>query len=109
MLSEQEFQTASDAALQDLYKALSAAADHHPLEPDFNEGALTIEFEEPPGKFVVSPNRAVSQIWISALVKSFKLNWDPARSSFVLPETGQSLRELMADLAGRQLGELVIL
>ena len=48
-----------------------------------NAGALAIEFETPPAKFVVSPNSPVSQIWVSAQSKSFKLDWDAARGAYL--------------------------
>ena len=104
MLDDQEFQLKSDEALAKLYKALAEASDEHGFDTDFG-GALTVEFEDPPAKFVVSPNAPVKQIWVSAHMKSYKLDWDPARSEFVLPETGQSLER--AGRGGRfpQLGE----
>jgi iron donor protein CyaY len=108
-MDEQEFKTRAEQALDDLYRKLSAAADDYEFEIDFNAGALAIEFEKPPGKFVVSPNSPVSQIWVSAHSKSFKLDWDPARSAFVLAGTKQSLAELMGDAVGQQLGEKVVL
>jgi CyaY protein len=86
---------------------LSAAAEEYDFEADFNAGALAIEFEDPPAKFVVSPNSPVSQIWVSAHSKSFKLDWDPARAVFVLPATGKSLAELIGDAVGQHLGEKV--
>jgi len=102
MMDDQEFQKRSGEALEDLYKRLSAAAEEHDFEADFNSGALAIEFEDPPAKFVVSPNSPVRQIWVSAHSKSFKLDWEPARDAFVLG--GQSLVELIADAVGKQLG-----
>ena len=57
----------------------------------------------------MSPNAPVSQIWVSAHSKSFKLDWDPARGAFVLGGTGQSLAELMGDALGKQVGETVAL
>jgi iron donor protein CyaY len=105
MMDDQEFQKRSGEALEDLYKRLSAAAEEHDFEADFNSGALAIEFEEPPAKFVVSPNSPVRQIWVSAHSKSFKLDWDAARGVFVLG--GQSLVELIADAIGKQLGSEV--
>ena len=102
-MDDQEFQKRSGEALEDLYKRLSAAAETHDFEADFNSGALAIEFEEPPGKFVVSPNSPVKQIWVSAHSKSFKLDWDAGRGVFALG--GQSLVELIADAIGKQLGE----
>jgi len=101
MMDEREFQKRSGEALEDLYKRLSAAAEEHDFEADFNSGALAIEFEEPPAKFVVSPNSPVRQIWVSAHSKSFKLDWDASRGVFALG--GQSLVELIADAVGKQL------
>jgi iron donor protein CyaY len=105
----QEFKRRADHALEDLYRKLGPAADQHGLEADFNAGALTIEFDEPPGKFVVSPNAPVSQIWVSAHSRSFKLAWNPERQEFVLPETGESLNALIAGAISSQLGETVSL
>jgi iron donor protein CyaY len=108
-MDEQEFQTRADSSLQSLYKKLSAASDRYDFEPDFNSGALAIEFEEPKAKFVVSPNTPVRQIWVSAHSKSFKLDWDAARQAFVLPETSQTLQDLIAAAIGQHLGEPVSL
>ncbi len=72
-----------------------------------NHGALSIEFEDPPGKFVVSPNAPVRQIWVSAQSKSFKLAWDPDREAFVLPATGESLDDLIAARVSDHLGREV--
>jgi CyaY protein len=57
---------------------------------------------------VVSPNAPVRQIWISARVKSFKLDWDEAQSAFVLTADGRTLLRLMADLIGEMRGHPVI-
>ena len=108
-MDEQEFQLRADEALEELDQALGDATDRYDFEPDFQAGALSVEFEEPPGKFVFSPNAPVRQIWISAHSTSFKLDWDAVRSGFVLTETGQGLRELTAELIGRQIGEDVTL
>ena len=108
-MDEQEFKTRADQALTDLYHRLSATAEEHDFEVDFNSGALAIEFERPPAKFVVSPNSPVSQIWVSAHSKSFKLDWDPSRGAFVLAGAGQTLAELLSDAVGKQLGEEVTL
>ena len=59
MLDEHQFQTLCDQAVTDLSNALNAAAENFPFEADMNNGALTIEMEEPPAKFVVSPNSPV--------------------------------------------------
>ena len=96
-------------ATTDLFRRLSAASDQHDFEPDFNSGVLAIEFEDPPAKFVVSPNSPVRQIWVSAHSKSFKLDWDSAKNAFVLASSGQTLAELVAEAIGQQLGEAVTL
>jgi CyaY protein len=111
-LNDQEFRDRADGALKELEKALLRAGDRYGFETDSHQGALTVEFEGDtgkalPGKFVVSPNSPVRQIWVSARVKSFKLDWDPDAGEFVLPGDGRSLKKLLADLAGEQLGEPV--
>lgn len=108
-MDEQEFRDRADEALDDLYRRLSKAAEQHDFEADFNSGALAIEFESPPAKFVVSPNAPVRQIWVSAHMKSFKLDWDPERGAFVVPGCGQTLVALMADAIGQQLDQEVSL
>jgi CyaY protein len=108
-MDEQEFKRCSDEALQSLYKRLAAASDDGEFEVDFNAGALAIEFEDPPAKFVISPNSPVSQIWVSAHSKSYKLAWDGVEGTFVLENTGQTLTELIQDAIAKQLGEEVSL
>ena len=108
-MDDQDFAKRAEQALDDLYRRLSASAEAHDFEVDFNAGALAIEFDEPPGKFVVSPNSPVRQIWVSAHSKSFKLDWDPSRNAFVMPGTGRTLSELIAEAVGKQIGEQVAL
>lgn len=109
MLDEQTFQRRADEAMAGLHLALAKASDQHGFDADFRDGALVIEFEDPPAKFVVSPNSPVRQIWVSAHSRSFKLDWDEAAGAFVFPATGQSLNELIAGAISRQLGEEVTL
>ncbi len=106
-MDEQEFKTKADAALESLYKKLTGASDRYDFEPDFNAGALGIEFEEPKAKFVVSPNTPVRQIWVSAHSRSFKLDWDASKQAFVLPQTNETLDELIGSAIGQHLGETV--
>ena len=108
-MDEQEFTRRAEQALDDLNHRLSASAEEHDFEVDFNAGALAIEFEDPPAKFVVSPNSPVRQIWVSAHSRSFKLDWIPERNAFVMAGTGQTLSELIADAVGKQIGEEVAL
>ncbi len=106
-MDDQEFTRLAEDSLSKLYRKLAAASDQYEFEADFNAGALAIEFDEPPGKFVISPNSPVRQIWVSAHAKSYKLDWDAARQTFVLPEQGETLEELIAGAIGKQLGEEV--
>ena len=64
-------------------------------ERPFVTDNFNVIFEEPAGKFVITPNTPVRQIWISALSTSFKLDWDPATGAFVLPRSGEKLIPLI--------------
>jgi CyaY protein len=102
-ITESEFRKHSDAALDWLNRALDVVAENYEAEVMFQNGVLTIEVDEPnPGKIVISPNAPVRQIWISALSRSFKLDW--TGTEFTLPATGESLNTLIGRLAGEQLG-----
>jgi iron donor protein CyaY len=101
-LSETDFRTHSDAALNRLNRNLGVVAEEHDAEVLYQNGVLTIETEEPtPGKIVVSPNAPVRQIWISALSRSFKLDW--SGEAFVF-STGETLDTLLGRLIGEQMG-----
>jgi CyaY protein len=108
-MDEREFKKRADDSLTSLYKRLTAASDEADFEADFNSGALAVEFPDPPAKFVISPNTPVRQIWVSAHSKSYKLDWDPVASAFVLKQSGQTLTELIQDAISKQLGEEVAL
>jgi len=104
-MDEQDFRRRSDAALEALKRSLYAAEGGADFEVEENAGALHISFEEPPAKFVISPNAPVRQIWISALSTSFKLDWSDAHGDFVLSKTGEALKPLVARLITDQIGE----
>lgn len=108
-MTEQEFKTRAEEALSILYNRLAQATDRYQFEPDFNAGALSIEFDEPKGKFVISPNAPVRQVWVSAHSRSFKLDWSDERKAFVLTETGQTLFEFIAGAISQHLNEAVTL
>ena len=109
MMDEQDFKKRADEALTALHRALVGAADDFGFDVDFNSGALGIEFEDPPAKFVVSPNTPVRQIWVSALAKSYKLDWDVVENSFVHVDSGETLKELLERAISKQLKEEVSL
>ena len=108
-MDDQEFKNRAEQSLQALYRRLTAASDEADFEADFNSGALAVEFEDPPGKFVISPNAPVHQIWVSAHSKSYKLDWDGTAQDFVLQPSGQTLTELIQDAITKQLGAEVSL
>jgi iron donor protein CyaY len=98
MMDEQEFRKATSTALDALLQHLIAREedDEAGFEVEGGQGGLiNVLFEEPPGKFVITPNAPIQQIWISALSTSFKLDWDAAANSFVLPKTGEQLIPLL--------------
>ncbi|HZU45419.1 MAG TPA: iron donor protein CyaY [Terriglobales bacterium] len=105
MIDEQEFRRRADAALDSLKKSLIHAEDSADFEVEDQAGALHISFEDPPARFVISPNAPVRQIWISALATSFKLDWSPSANDFVLEKTGEGLKPLVSRLINQQLGE----
>ena len=108
-MTELEFRTLADHALEDLHRTLSDASADLLCDADFNAGALVIEFEETSTKFVVSPNAPVKQIWVSANLKSYKLDWDPARNVFAIPNGGLTLTNLIAQAIGEHTGKKVSL
>lgn len=95
-LSEQEFRLQADHALEALQRALLPIADSEDIEVELQNGVLQVVFEEPPAKFVVSPNAPVRQIWVSAMSRSFKLTWSSASAQFELG--GETLDTLLSRL-----------
>jgi len=106
MMDEIEFRKAAQTALDALLQHLIAREeeDDAGFEVEGGQGGLlNVLFDEPPGKFVITPNAPVRQIWISALSTSFKLEWDSAAGAFVLPRTGEQLDPLVDRLISEHL------
>lgn len=108
MLTDQEFQQKSDETLAALYSTLGTASEDYDFDVEMNNGALSIEFEDPPERFVVSPNSPVQQIWVSAHVQSFKFDWRPEAGAFVLPDSGETLEQLMVASIRRRVPDFAI-
>lgn len=108
MLDELDFRRKSEAAIDALKKDLIVAEESADIEVEEQNGVLYVVFEEPPGKFVITPNTPVRQIWISALATSFKLDWSESSGDFVLEKTGEHLKPLVARLVNQHLGEEVL-
>jgi CyaY protein len=104
MLDENDFRKQADAALESLKQSLITVEESADLEVEDQSGALHISFEDG-SRFVISPNAAVRQIWISALATSFKLDWSDANRNFVLQKSGEELKPLVSRLINQQLGE----
>ena len=106
MLDELEFRGHVELALETLKQHLIEREEDEDagFEVEEQNGVLNVLFEEPQGKFVITPNTPVRQIWISALSTSFKLDWDGEESAFVLPKTGEALTPLVDRLIGEHLG-----
>ena len=107
MMDENDFRKRSDQALTSLKQALITAEESADFEVEDQAGALHVSFEDG-GRFVISPNAPVRQIWISALATSFKLDWSEAEQDFVLSKTGEKLKVLVARLINQQLGEELV-
>ncbi len=107
-MSDQEFRRRAEAAIESLRKRLYVAEEDVDFEVEDQNGVLSVTFEEPPAKFVITPNAAAGQIWISARSTSFKLDWSEIEQGFVLEKTGESLKKLVARLMNEQLGEEVV-
>ena len=105
MLDEAQFRLVAEAALDSLMEHLIAREEepNAGFEADEQSGVLYVSFEQPPGKFVITPNTPMRQIWISALSTSFKLDWSEEAAAFTLPRTGEPLLELVDRLIAEQL------
>ena len=102
-LSDQAFRVKADETLEALQRALLDLADREGFEVELQGSVLNVLFEEPTeARFVVSPNAPVRQIWVSALVKSYKLAWSPERQAFTLGD--ETLADLLVRLVHVQLG-----
>jgi iron donor protein CyaY len=104
-MADVDFSKRSEQSLNSLKQALIKAEENADFEVEDAGGAIHISFDDPPAKFIISPNSAVNQIWISALSTSFKLDWSPEKNDFVLPKTGEVLKALVARLVNEQIGD----
>ena len=108
-MDDKGFQKNAEDAMERLTRALYGVEEAAGFDVEERGGALHLTFDEPPGTFVISPNSAVRQIWISALSTSFKLDWSESYTDFVLAQSGEPLLALMARLLTQQTGNAVVL
>jgi len=104
MLDELTFRRHADQAVESLKKSLIEAEETGDFEVEEQNGVLNIVFDDPPAKFVITPNAPVRQIWISALATSFKLDWSDELGDFLYPKDSLTLKPLVARLINRHLG-----
>jgi iron donor protein CyaY len=105
-LGDAEFQTKSEAAINELEKAYANLAEERDIDVEVQGSVLSITFEEgEPGKFIVSANSSAGQVWVSARVSSFKFDWSDEANAFVLAGTGESIKSVMQRLTQEQLGD----
>ncbi|GAC1362958.1 MAG: hypothetical protein NVSMB3_11350 [Acidobacteriaceae bacterium] len=98
LIDETTFRREADHALASLKQSLITAEEAGGFEAEEQNGVLNILFEDRPGKFVLTPNTPIRQIWISAQSTSFKLDWSETSGAFLLPKTGEDLRSLVQRL-----------
>ena len=105
-MDELEFRRLVESALAALKQHLITREEDKDagFEVEEQNGVLNVLFDSPAGKFVITPNTPVRQIWISALSTSFKLDWDPAGKAFILPRTAEQLTPLVDRLIEEHLG-----
>jgi iron donor protein CyaY len=102
-ISEAQFQQYADQAIAGLERAFGGLAEERDIDVQLEGGVLSVTFEEgEPGKFIVSPNSSVRQIWVSARVSSLKFDWSAATQSFVFAATGETLTQAMTRLTQEQ-------
>ena len=105
-LSDVQFQSKAEAAIEELERAFGQLADARDIDLQVEGGVLSVTFEEgEPGKFIVSPNSSAKQVWVSARVSSFKFDWSAEADAFVLAGRGDSLKDVMTRLTREQLGD----
>lgn len=102
-MDDHAFRKHADDALGKLYRRLADASDDYDFDVDFQSGAISVEFNAPPAKFVISPNSSVHQVWVSARSRSYKLDWSEVEQAFVLEESGQTLKALLEEAISKHL------
>ncbi|HYB60016.1 MAG TPA: iron donor protein CyaY [Methylomirabilota bacterium] len=109
-MDEHEFRKRSDAALDKLKQRLLELGDAFGFEVEGSGERLELLFEDADGtRFVISPNSAARQIWISALTTSFKLGWSDEAGGWQLEKTGESLAQVVGRILTQQLHTTVVL
>ena len=108
-LSEADFQRQAEQTIIELERAFGGLAEERDLDVQVQGGVLTVSFDEgEPGKFIVSPNSSVRQVWVSARMASYKLDWSDDANTFTLAATSETAKALMTRLTREQLADATI-
>ena len=103
MIEEHEFKKHAHEALTALQGDLVLAGDDYGFASSHHGGTITITFEHPAGKFTICPDPGPRQIKVSLGASGSKLDWDIVENAFVQTETGQTLKELVAQAISKHL------
>lgn len=104
MTGVQDFRHHADETIVSLYRLLTAAAEDYGFDARLAGGAVTVKCRKSAANLVITANPASHQILVSMGSKSYKLDWDIVEAAFILSETGQTLKEVVEQALGEQLG-----
>lgn len=111
MKADPELAGRARQALQNLHKELMIAADDYDLEVRVEGETVTVAARgrgSRAGKVTIEA-RPSGQVWISAANRQHKLDWDVVENDFVLGATGQTLKQVAAEVLSRHFGEDITL
>ena len=105
-ITETDFQHKAEQTIVELERAFGELAEDRDLDVQVQGGVLSVSFDEgEPGKFIVSPNSSVRQLWVSARMASYKLDWSDDHNAFTFAATSETAKQLMTRLTREQLAE----
>lgn len=103
-MDESDFRKKLEETLKDFENRVWPLADQYGFEVDTGGGMVQLIFEDPaPSRFILSPQTPARQIWLSALVGSYKFDWDPQLGLFVLDKTREPFLGVLSRLLKQQL------
>jgi iron donor protein CyaY len=109
-ISDSEFQERAERAIAEFERTFGELAEERDIDVQVEGGVLSITFEEgEPGRFILSPNSSVRQMWLSARVSSFKFDWNSALGEFALAGHDETLKQVLERLTREQLGDYSVI
>ena len=92
--------------LHELEDAILGLDEELGVDCDLVDTKMTVNIAQPKAQWVISTNSGAKQIWMAALTKSWKLDED-GKGGFVLKESGQSLRDVVAHCLSQHFGKKI--